>query len=100
MKIFKYQIPIKDKFNLRIPGNNAQFIKLQLQDEIPCLWALVRDQDPLYFYNFRLYGTGHEIDVNSRIHIGTFQLRDFVGHLFLDQVSMWDTSEQSTIKND
>ncbi len=83
--IFKYPFPVSDVINLDIP-KGAYILTVQVQNEIPCIWALVDPEAPTESRGFRCFGTGHPIDVeiHNTSYIGTFQLLggSFVGHLF------------------
>lgn len=65
---------------------NAKVLTVQVQKEIPCIWAIVEPQEKKETRKFRLLGTGHEFDIPiAQVkYIGTFQLQSggFIGHLF------------------
>lgn len=70
--IWKYQIPIKDYFELELP-QGAEILTVQMQYGEPQLWALVDPNAQLEFRLFRLSGTGHPI-INCHLgYIGTIQ---------------------------
>ena len=83
-KIFKYPIRIEDNIKLMMPMH-AKILCVQLQGGVPCIWALVDEDMPLYHRIFNIYGTGHPIS-NAELleYIGTFQIDggSFVFHLF------------------
>ncbi len=64
----------------------AEILCVQVQNNIPCLWA----KHPLPYIgetetkNIYVFGTGHEIKQDDLIYIGTFQMKegDFIGHVF------------------
>ena len=89
--IWKYLIPVQDRFTLEIPGafKDVQFLCVQPQGTAlnPCLWVLVDPNGPKGSWLFAVRGTGHEfteLDEPTGTYVGTFQLADgkFVGHLF------------------
>ena len=85
MKVFKYQIPLDDLFALDLPVK-ARVLTVQEQHGEPQMWVLVDEDSTKETRNFRLAGTGHNIDDNPEAldYIGTFQLGggSFIGHLF------------------
>jgi len=85
MKIFKYEIPIKDTFNLELPAH-SKILSLQLQNEKPYIWVLHDENKVLKHRYFTIVGTGHEIEYHPdvMIYIGTIQMGSLVWHLFED----------------
>lgn len=87
MKVFKYQIPMEDFFELLLP-KNSEILSFRLQNYIPCIWVLVDEDNltELEKYWFRLVGTGHplhvSLDPEKRIFIGTIQDDNLMWHLF------------------
>ncbi len=63
----------------------AEILKLDIQKEQLCLWALVNPEKEKVTRTFITYGTGHKV-VNSDIleYIDTYQLYggDLIFHLF------------------
>lgn len=85
-KIYKYPVSIDDVIRIQMPLQ-AEFLTLQVQNDIPCLWVLVDPENELEERIFEMYGTGYSIECNSSIerkYLGTFQLREgiLVYHLF------------------
>lgn len=73
-KIFKYPIPIAGEFELSLP-EGARPLSVQVQDDQPCLWALVDPAKETVQKRFRLAGTGHPIEnAETLSFIDTFQL--------------------------
>ena len=84
MKIYKYPIPITDKFTIEMPLD-AKILSLQLQHDMPMIWAAVWENSSLEKRKFSICGTGHDIDMDDvKSFIGTFQQYNgqFVWHLF------------------
>ena len=81
--IWKFPIPMLDKFPLIMPENST-ILSVQTQHDEAQIWALVNPENPAGIRNFQLVGTGHLFSAFTLHFIGTFQLRDgaFVGHLF------------------
>ena len=84
--IFKFEIPVKDTFSLEIPSDSKILhIATKKYDDRPYMWVLVDCQSPLRVRDFRLYGTGHDIqNTEDKEYVGSFQANrgNFVGHLF------------------
>jgi hypothetical protein len=84
-KIFKYPFSVSDKIEINMPSE-AEILSVQVQDEVPCIWAIVNTDSKIKIHTFFIYGTGQNVlgwD-NGMNYIGTFQLfgGKFVGHLF------------------
>ena len=81
--IWKYQIPIKDHFELELP-QGAEILTIQMQYGEPQLWALVNPTAQLEFRLFRLSGTGHPITYSYLDYIGTVQQAEgqLIWHIF------------------
>jgi hypothetical protein len=85
-RIHKYPFTIEDDVIVHLPLN-AQIISIQLQGDIPCVWAVV---NPLEEYietkQFKVFGTGHPMpDTILRTHEfrSTLQLSNgLVFHVF------------------
>lgn len=84
-RIFKYQLCVSDEQMVNLPIG-SRILSLQVQREIPCIWAIVDDQEvktsPIQVL---MFGTGHSIsdkDAGNRF-AGTIQIRDLVFHVFL-----------------
>jgi hypothetical protein len=75
--VFKYEVPIEDRFKLRLP-KHAEILSFQAQHERPQIWALVDPEEEAMEREFRLAGTGHPIDERhvDLYYIGTCQMRD------------------------
>lgn len=84
--ISKYKFEINDNVYIEMPLD-YEILSVQVQNGIPCIWALVDAGNARERRRFEIFGTGHPIECNSRIErkfIGTFQLNDgiLVFHLF------------------
>ncbi|OPB96846.1 hypothetical protein BAS10_07295 [Elizabethkingia meningoseptica] len=83
-KIFKYQLEIKDFNEIEMPMH-AEVISLQVQNDIPCIWAIVNPDYPVEKRKFMTVGTGNEMpECLPEIFIGTYQLPELglVFHCF------------------
>jgi hypothetical protein len=84
-KVLKYTIP-RDKwvFSVDMPVT-AKVLCVQVQKEVPCIWALVNINMPPAPRTFRLITTGEQLgDEFSLRYVGTVQLNGgiLVLHLF------------------
>lgn len=84
--IHKYPIQIKDKFNIEMPIG-AKILTVQVQGNVPCIWALVDTEQHLEIRYFILVGTGQPLDEFYGNYIGTIQQEHgyFVWHIFEDR---------------
>ena len=86
--IWKYSITDSPYQKIEMPLN-AEILCVQLQDNIPTLWALVETEDPKKPFNILTYYTGSYL-VNERgkyrKYIGTYQLNGLVHHVFVDDI--------------
>ena len=76
MRIYKYEVKIEDQFEIKMP-KDADIFDVQMQSEVPCMWAMVDTEAEIVTRRFRIIGTGNsipEFDHVSRYeYIGTFQ---------------------------
>ena len=88
LKIFKYKIPhqswVDGSFTIAMP-EVVKFLTIQLQNNEPTLWVLIKPNTTIKAKQFVIHGTtGHPI--NPRFekfdYIGTWQKDGFVWHLF------------------
>jgi hypothetical protein len=89
MKIYKYEIPIKDEFILELP-KGAKILSFQKQHGKPYIWCLV-NQEETEPIKFRMIIDGHDFDYDGRYmrFIGTIQMTEgyLVLHLFKERFS-------------
>jgi hypothetical protein len=57
---------------------------LQLQGDIPCIWAIVEPTEPKVSRSFIVYGTGQPLQgfYEELEYIGTYQRECYVLHVF------------------
>jgi hypothetical protein len=83
--IHKYSFPYlgSPAFTLELPEDYC-LLAVQVQDGVPCLWALVDTDMPKRVYRFQVFGSGSAIpDVLGVLdHVATFQMPPYVWHLF------------------
>ena len=83
--IWKFALESASYNDVTMP-TDSEILCLQLQNNTPCLWALV-DPDlerPRITRRFVITGTGHDlaIKLSKRDYIGTFQIPGLVFHVF------------------
>ena len=83
LTIWKYPIPIQDKFILSVP-KGARVLAVQTQYGEPMIWMLVDPTVEKCDMRFTLVGTGHSVPADK--YIGTFQFMggNLVFHLFVE----------------
>lgn len=82
--IWKFQIQIKDTQTVTMPYG-AKILCVQLQNGVPCLWALCLVKEQPWARTIDIFGTGHLInDMYTRTYIGTVQMEGgaLVWHVF------------------
>lgn len=81
--IHKYQFEISDRVEIEMPCG-ASVLSIQLQDGKPTVWAMVETTYSAETRVFRIYGTGHKLDLfaTEGRYLGTIQLEGFVWHIF------------------
>ena len=79
-KIFKYPLFLKESNIVRMPLHSA-VLSFQFQNDIPCIWVAVNDDNVFRDRQFSIIGTGWEYSKNN-IYLGTAQNNGFVWHLF------------------
>ena len=80
--IWKYPIDTTSCREIEMPLN-AQILCVQLQNNIPTLWALVETEEPKRIFYILTYYTGsYWIDKKGQ-YIGTYQLAGLAHHVFV-----------------
>ena len=83
--IWKYELKIDDLQNVIMPIG-AEILSVQMQNETPCLWALVNpDEKDTDARNIETFGIGHPVAYDmgvTREFIDTYQTRGLVFHVF------------------
>jgi hypothetical protein len=80
--IWKFPLHTVDRQDVKMPVG-AEVLCVQMQEDTPCLWALVNPDAAPTTRTFATYGTGHPVDA-SGAYIGTYQWADgsLVFHVF------------------
>lgn len=82
--IFKYLLEEKELSIIEMP-KGSEILCVQLQNDKPCIWALVDEEKELGNRFIELFVTGHPItELHNRKYIGTCQLLEgrLVFHCF------------------
>jgi hypothetical protein len=83
-RVWKFEFDIEDPLTIKMP-QGARVLHVDLQDGLPCMWALVDASEPLVARKFRIIGTGHPIkDIAKLTYLTSFQMSDgeLVWHVF------------------
>jgi hypothetical protein len=81
--IFKYEVKITGEQKVIMPIG-AEIIHIGLDPNgTPCLWAMVDTGKELAPTEILLFGTGHPIMEKIGAHLGSFNDRSYVWHVFL-----------------
>jgi hypothetical protein len=87
--IWRYPVPIQDKFELEVPGGwgGAEVLDVRLQHGQPFVWIEVETNAEKQYLSFRVLGTGNPIteSLSGWGYIGTFVQDPFVWHLYCEQ---------------
>ena len=82
MTIWKFPFEVEDSVLIEMP-EGATVLKVECQNGVPCIWALVKPDAPKQLRSFLIYGTGHRIaGIDSLSHVATFQQGPLVWHMF------------------
>ena len=85
-RIYKYHIPIEDKFVLNLPLE-AKVLCVQVIDSEPYIWAEIDDTAVSFPLRFKVKGIGHPCDdIEEMRYVGTFQIDNgvFIFHLYME----------------
>lgn len=88
-KIYKFQLEVTDTQIINL-SRHAHVLSVQVQNGIPCIWALVGAHVVLDVpYKIDTYGTGHRVSDSPGSFLGTYQLGDgaLVFHVFYTKVA-------------
>lgn len=82
MKIFKYPIPMSSgEFSLTLP-RYSHFLKIGIQKNLPYMWFMVDESNPLVEFFYKVIFTGQEFYAQGAEHLDTVQIADLVIHVF------------------
>jgi len=83
--IWKFPLKITDGAQLVPMPKDAEVLCVDVQRGVICIWTLVESEAPTEIRKFRIYGTGHEMDINEDVvYIGSVQMLGgaLVWHVF------------------
>ena len=82
-KVWKYEVELIDIFSIEMPIG-AEILCVQVQRNVPQIWALVYPRAPTRRRRFRLAGTDHPLKEDNLYYIGSFQMAEetLIFHLF------------------
>ena len=81
MRIWKWDLQVTDLQTVNVPIG-AKLLTVQTQNSLPRLWALCNEQAPPRTRRIAMYGTGNTIESYPGTYIATFQVGEFVFHVF------------------
>jgi hypothetical protein len=83
MQIWKWALTPENPNIIEVPMY-AQFLAVQIQHDMPQIWALVDENQPKKARTIMIYGTGKALPNKPGDYIGTFQTDGgtFVWHVF------------------
>lgn len=87
MTIWKYEVPITDRFVLEVPGFKPKVLSFALDPGgKPCVWIMVNPEQPTFGVRFALVGTGNPLPAGAEYweFVGNVQQYPFMWHLFVD----------------
>lgn len=79
--IWKFPLAITDEQTVEMP-RFANILRVDMQGDQCCLWALVNPDNQKEGRTLQIYGTGHPIPERPGVYRGTFMTRDLVFHVF------------------
>lgn len=81
--VWKYPIAVQSEQRIEIP-EGALLLTVQIQGELPCLWAVVDRDAPLATLVLWTAGTGHPLPSTEGEYLSTYQLQSgaLVFHVF------------------
>lgn len=82
-QIWKFGFAVQDDIEIEMP-DGAVILYIDVQGEMPCIWAEVDPIQPKVTRTFHLYGTGHSMHDTPQWYIGSFMMHGgvLVFHLF------------------
>ena len=79
-------LEIQDTTIVQLPAC-ADFLCVQVPHDIPCLWFRIQATEPLANYRISIVTTGQPCNHTLCMdYVGTFQLVDFIGHVFIKRL--------------
>jgi len=85
-KIYKYPFILNGKLKISLPRQWHKIMHVGLDPNgQTCIWVMIHpeDLDDMVDVDFRIYGTGHDVESTVLNHIGTFVDSPCVWHMFI-----------------
>lgn len=79
-QIWKYELRGRGVSTRTMPIG-ARIVSLEIQNDIPCIWAIVEPGNPLQTREFCIVGTGWDIQIPNYTYVGMYQTRSFDWHV-------------------
>ena len=81
MIIYKYPLRLVHRQTIALPPE-GKVLSIQIQNHIPCLWAMLQSETPTRSTDIVIVGTGCAFDNTGLEYIDTFQIGISVWHVF------------------
>jgi len=86
--VWKYPLAVQSEQRIEMP-EGALPLAVQIQGELPCLWAVVNRDAPLATLVLWTAGTGYPLPDEPGAYLGTYQLQG--GALVFHVFTRWET---------
>lgn len=77
--VWKYPLKFSKRQEVRMPAG-AHILDVQVQGQLPCMWAEVESDNAEVRRIFELVGTGQAVPTGG--HVATFQCDGYVWHVY------------------
>lgn len=84
--IWKFPLNVTDVQPISVPSG-AKPLAVQVQNGVPCLWAMVDPHAKKATIFVRTFRTGHDVQDDPGEHVGTYQIGALVFHVFAREVA-------------
>jgi len=71
VKVWKYELQIFDNVQTISMPKFSQIVNVGMQKRKLCMWVEVDEREDMEERYFRVFGTGHPIDISVKDYIGT-----------------------------
>lgn len=78
--IWKFPLKITNEQLINVPAG-SKLLTVQMQGDVPCLWALVDPNTETSLCTIQTFGTGHPAE-NAGTYLSTYQVDSLVFHVF------------------
>ena len=86
--IWKFELAITDTQTIKMPVGALMLRTVQIQNDIPVMWAVCNSAYKMEDCTIITLGTGNPIseDLENFEYVGTYQYSSFVGHVFAKKI--------------